>query len=134
MSQSSSDGSSTTEYTSPILPSSPIKEIFNSSTSSLDSRDAVRLVADQILVKYSHVNDALKDLKTEVYDDEGQEECHFVRIVRIGPGIKNKDSTIPGVLVVAHKQGGHYLHEVSQEYGEHYFLMLETDIKTYIDL
>ncbi|ODM91551.1 hypothetical protein Ocin01_15131 [Orchesella cincta] len=59
-----------------------------------------------MLVKYSHVNDALKDLKTEVYDDDGQEECHFVRIVRIGPGIKNKDSTIPGVLVVAHKHRG----------------------------
>jgi hypothetical protein len=42
-----------------------------------------------ILAKVSHVNEALVDFKTEIYDEQEGEECHLVRILRIGPAIKD---------------------------------------------
>lgn len=44
----------------------------------------------RILTKLSHINQAMLELKSEVYDNEGKEECHFVRILRVGPDVKNK--------------------------------------------
>jgi len=43
-----------------------------------------------ILVKVSHVNEALIDLNTELYDEDEREECHFVRILRVGPDVEDK--------------------------------------------
>lgn len=42
-----------------------------------------------ILVKVSFVNEAMGDFKTEIYDNQDDKECHFVRILRVGPDIKD---------------------------------------------
>jgi hypothetical protein len=45
---------------------------------------------NEILAKVSYVNEAMLDLKSEVYDHEKQQECHFLRILRIGFGVKDE--------------------------------------------
>jgi hypothetical protein len=45
---------------------------------------------DWILTKISHVNDAMGDLQAEVHDNQENKECHFLRILRVGPLVSNK--------------------------------------------
>lgn len=104
-----------------------------SSCSCASSTNCVRLYGSQILVKVSHLNETLTDFHTSVYDDENQEECHFVRIVRVGPHIVNKDSTVPGTLIVVRTKSGESFH-IDEDCDEKYLLMFEKDILTYVDI